>query len=134
MGRYHQELLQVIRRLADRFATAVIDRNRYYSPLTAIQTARRIMANVLSPVLARGPNRRPATPALSVRSKIMAVAIWVSVRRSAPPSHCDATYPSDTAIKVILDNHSAHVSKETNRWLGIAKLAGAGAGTMAGRG
>ena len=28
-----------------------------------------------------------------------------------------ATYPSDTAIKVILDNHSAHVSKETNRWL-----------------
>ncbi len=29
----------------------------------------------------------------------------------------DASYPSDTAIKVILDNHSAHVSKETNRWL-----------------
>ncbi len=29
----------------------------------------------------------------------------------------DATYPSDTAIKVILDNHSAHVSKETNKWL-----------------
>jgi transposase len=29
----------------------------------------------------------------------------------------DAAYPSDTAIKVILDNHSAHVSKETNRWL-----------------
>lgn len=29
----------------------------------------------------------------------------------------DASYPSDTAIKIILDNHSAHVSKETNRWL-----------------
>jgi len=29
----------------------------------------------------------------------------------------DAAYPSDTAIKVILDNHSAHVSKETNKWL-----------------
>ena len=29
----------------------------------------------------------------------------------------DAAYPSDTAIKVILDNHSAHVSKETNNWL-----------------
>ena len=29
----------------------------------------------------------------------------------------DAAYPSDTAIKVILDNHSAHVSKETNTWL-----------------
>jgi transposase len=29
----------------------------------------------------------------------------------------DAAYPSDTAIKIILDNHSAHVSKETNKWL-----------------
>lgn len=29
----------------------------------------------------------------------------------------DGAYPADTAIKVILDNHSAHVSKETNRWL-----------------
>ncbi|WP_435656752.1 transposase [Brucella pituitosa] len=25
----------------------------------------------------------------------------------------DATYPADTAIKLILDNHSAHISKET---------------------
>ena len=29
----------------------------------------------------------------------------------------DAAYPADTAIKVILDNHSAHASKETNKWL-----------------
>jgi len=29
----------------------------------------------------------------------------------------DAAYPTDTAIKLILDNHSAHISKETNRWL-----------------
>jgi transposase len=29
----------------------------------------------------------------------------------------DAAYATDTAIKVILDNHSAHVSKETKRWL-----------------
>jgi len=29
----------------------------------------------------------------------------------------DAAYPADTAIKVLLDNHSAHVSKETNKWL-----------------
>jgi transposase len=28
----------------------------------------------------------------------------------------DAAYPTDTAIKLILDNHSAHVSKETQRW------------------
>ena len=29
----------------------------------------------------------------------------------------DTAYPADTAIKIILDNHSAHVSKETKRWL-----------------
>jgi transposase len=29
----------------------------------------------------------------------------------------DAAYPPKTAIKIILDNHSAHVSKETKRWL-----------------
>ncbi|MBS0642043.1 MAG: IS630 family transposase [Proteobacteria bacterium] len=29
----------------------------------------------------------------------------------------DAAYSTDTAIKLILDNHSAHVSKETNAWL-----------------
>ena len=29
----------------------------------------------------------------------------------------DAAYPTDTAIKLILDNHSAHISKETAAWL-----------------
>src|SRR5438270_3243338 len=29
----------------------------------------------------------------------------------------DATYPGHTAIKLILDNHSAHISKETRTWL-----------------
>ena len=29
----------------------------------------------------------------------------------------DAAYPADTAIKVILDNHSAHISKETKGWV-----------------
>jgi transposase len=29
----------------------------------------------------------------------------------------DAAYPTHTAIKVILDNHSAHISKETTAWL-----------------
>jgi transposase len=29
----------------------------------------------------------------------------------------DAAYPAATAIKVILDNHSAHVSRETKAWL-----------------
>jgi transposase len=29
----------------------------------------------------------------------------------------DAAYPADTAIHLVLDNHSAHVSKETKAWL-----------------
>jgi transposase len=29
----------------------------------------------------------------------------------------DIAYPTDTAIKLILDNHSAHISKETKAWL-----------------
>jgi transposase len=29
----------------------------------------------------------------------------------------DAAYPPSTAIKLILDNHSAHISKETRAWL-----------------
>src|ERR1700704_4824895 len=29
----------------------------------------------------------------------------------------DAAYPADTAIRLILDNHSAHISKETEAWL-----------------
>jgi transposase len=29
----------------------------------------------------------------------------------------DAAYPPDAAIKVILDNHSAHISQETKAWL-----------------
>ena len=29
----------------------------------------------------------------------------------------DAAYPASTAIKIILDNHSAHTSKETKAWL-----------------
>ena len=29
----------------------------------------------------------------------------------------DAAYPADTAIKLILDNHCAHISKETKAWL-----------------
>ena len=29
----------------------------------------------------------------------------------------DAAYPPQTAIKLILDNHSAHISRETKTWL-----------------
>jgi transposase len=31
----------------------------------------------------------------------------------------DAAYPADTAIKLILDNHSAHISRETKAWLAV---------------
>ena len=31
----------------------------------------------------------------------------------------DAAYPADTAIKLILDNHSAHISRETKAWLAM---------------
>ena len=29
----------------------------------------------------------------------------------------DAAYPAATVIKIILDNHSAHIPRETNAWL-----------------
>jgi transposase len=29
----------------------------------------------------------------------------------------DAAYPADTAIKLILDNHSAHISQQTKAWI-----------------
>ena len=29
----------------------------------------------------------------------------------------DAAYPADTAIRLIFDNHSTHISKETKAWL-----------------
>ena len=31
----------------------------------------------------------------------------------------DTAYPAETAIKLILDNHAAHISKETKAWLAI---------------
>jgi transposase len=34
----------------------------------------------------------------------------------------DAAYPTGTAIKLILDNHSAHISKETIAWLATRPL------------
>jgi hypothetical protein len=39
------------------------------------------------------------------------------VCRTRPLKKLNTAYPADTAIKIILDNHSAHVSKETNKWL-----------------
>ena len=36
---------------------------------------------------------------------------------ASAPRSLDAAYPASTAIKLILDNHSAHISKETKAWL-----------------
>ena len=36
---------------------------------------------------------------------------------SSSSSLLDTAYPADTAIEVILDNHSAHISRETTTWL-----------------
>jgi hypothetical protein len=33
------------------------------------------------------------------------------------PKLLDAAYPANTAIEIVLDNHSAHVSRETTAWL-----------------
>lgn len=42
----------------------------------------------------------------------------ISRGSSSPSSSCSTrAYPTDTAIKLILDNHSAHISKETKAWL-----------------
>ena len=41
-------------------------------------------------------------------------AIADVIRKSlVQPHYVDAAYPADTAIKLILDNHAAHISKET---------------------
>jgi transposase len=34
----------------------------------------------------------------------------------------DTAYPADTAIEIILDNHSAHVSHETATWLAVQPI------------
>ena len=41
--------------------------------------------------------------------------LWRVVRRKL--KLLDAAYPARTAIKLILDNHSAHISRETQAWL-----------------
>ena len=43
--------------------------------------------------------------------------IATAAASSSNSSLLDAAYPGGTAIKLILDNHSAHISKETRAWL-----------------
>ena len=53
------------------------------------------------------------SPARSTRSsEIAAAAAFIEFLKLL-----DAAYPASTAIKLILDNHSAHISRETRAWL-----------------
>ena len=54
------------------------------------------------------------SPARSTRSSGSATAAASS---SNSLKLLDAAYPASTAIKLILDNHSAHISRETRAWL-----------------
>ena len=52
----------------------------------------------------QGPRARPGSATAAASS-------------SNSSSLLDAAYPASTAIKLILDNHSAHISRETRAWL-----------------
>ena len=59
-------------------------------------------------------------PALIFLAAVVPPAVRKNLRppKSVPfLQRLDAAYPPSTAIKLILDNHSAHVSKETRAWL-----------------
>src|SRR5271156_2220647 len=44
--------------------------------------------------------------------------LWSRIATAAAnSSNSSSAYPAHTAIKLILDNHSAHISKETKAWL-----------------
>ena len=53
-------------------------------------------------------------PALIISSSLQAASLLAYFGANGP---VDAAYPIATAIKIILDNHSAHVSRETKAWL-----------------
>ena len=49
--------------------------------------------------------------------KVHASETATAVESLRIPQALDAAYPASTTIKLILDNHSAHISKETRSWL-----------------
>ena len=44
--------------------------------------------------------------------RLVSVVGWCNIHTT-----CRAAYPAHAAIKLILDNHSAHISKETTAWI-----------------
>jgi hypothetical protein len=45
------------------------------------------------------------------------VTVWRCFHGGFSAKRLDAAYPAGTAIKLILDNHSVHISRETRAWL-----------------
>jgi hypothetical protein len=48
---------------------------------------------------------------------LAAIRLLASIEAEGRLKLLHAAYPAHTAIKLILDNHSAHISKETKAWL-----------------
>ena len=55
----------------------------------------------------------------ALRSSRLPFLLWSASGVLSHQRRCilDAAYPPRTAIKLILDNHAAHISKETKTWL-----------------
>src|SRR3981081_1896337 len=68
--------------------------------------------------------KRPVTLGLSARSDVLTGRVHALVKDRHRSREfikflklLNTAYPAGTAIKVILDNHSAHISRETQAWL-----------------
>ena len=59
----------------------------------------------------------PASTCLPARFTLWSRIATAAANSSNSSRLLDAAYPAHTAIKLILDNHSAHISKETKAWL-----------------
>src|ERR1035437_4730086 len=77
------------------------------------------MAVFLATRLVRVVHDRPADDALrDVMKEDGLRRLFVISSPRVANSQIDAHYPSDAMIRVVLDNHSAHISRETMAYLG----------------
>ena len=81
----------------------------------------------LTPLSSSNPSQQRAMK-LNAAAKDGEISTLQTIGRAALDRHrsrefieflklLDAAYPASTAIKLILDNHSAHISRETRAWL-----------------
>ena len=78
------------------------------------RASRGIMSTNAMAMLRAAGRDRSCSPARSTRSS--GAPPQPRVHR-IPQASLDAAYPASTAIKLILDNHSAHISRGTRAWL-----------------